>query len=195
LPNRPWHTSNAEFARSPPPRPVRRNRNVLSLPIWCSPHVRSSRCWKEEEDRLRRDSAFMILKDRMSIPRRWQLRSCYNRRRDNDRRAGGWDINARSMDNVVAPPKARSRNGKQIVPTKPVPKTKAKPVAPTKPKVKAVPIATPTKAFVAAAKSPASEAKTTANPTRLAGPGLRCLANHQLRRSATGRLYCAICDR
>ena len=123
FPNRPWHTSNAEFARSPPPRPVRRNRNVLSLPIWCSPHVRSSRCWKEEEDRLselgseedrlRRDSAFMILKDRMSIPRRWQLRSCYNRRRDNDRRAGGWDINARSMDNVVAPPKARSRNGKQ----------------------------------------------------------------------------------
>jgi hypothetical protein len=39
-------TSGAEFARSPPTRRVRRSRNVLSLPIWCSPHVRSSNCWK-----------------------------------------------------------------------------------------------------------------------------------------------------
>jgi hypothetical protein len=95
-----------------------------------------------------------------------------------------------------AAPKGKT---KRAVPTKPVSKTKTKPVAPAKPKVKRVPIGAPTKgakAFVAAAKSPASQTKmSAAKAMRLAGPGLRCLANHQLRRSATGSLYCAICDR
>jgi hypothetical protein len=41
-----------------------------------------------------------------------------------------------------------------------------------------------------------SQAKTSAaKPTLVAGPGLRCLANHRLTRRATGRLYCVICDR
>ena len=92
---------------------------------------------------------------------------------------------------------------KPLAPTKPVPKTKTKPVAPAKrtPKVKPTPTVAPTKGaktkpVVAAAKAPATQAKTSpVKPTRVAGPGLRCLENHPLGRRVTGRLYCAICDR
>jgi outer membrane biosynthesis protein TonB len=92
---------------------------------------------------------------------------------------------------------------KPVAARKPVPKPKTKPVAPAKPKPEAKPvsIAAPTKGaktktVVAAAKAPVSQAKTSAAKlTLFAGPGLRCLANHQLRRRASGRLYCAICDR
>jgi hypothetical protein len=111
-----------------------------------------------------------------------------------------------------AVPTKAVRKAKRVLPKKPVPKTKTKPVVPAKsvsktktkpvtlakPKVKPVPIAVPTKgaktkAFVAAAKSSAKASA--AKPTLVAGPGLRCLANHQLRRSATGLLYCVFCDR
>jgi hypothetical protein len=106
---------------------------------------------------------------------------------------------AKTKPVVLTKPVSR-RKAKPVAPTKPVPKPKKKLVAPAKPKVKPVSIAptegAKTKAFVAAAKSPASQAKTSAvKPTLVAGPGLRCLANHRLRRGATGRLYCAFCDR
>lgn len=99
---------------------------------------------------------------------------------------------------VVAAKSVSKTKAKPVAPTKPVPKHKKKPVTPAKPKVKPVPMAAPTKgaktkAFVAAEKSPAKTSA--AKPTLVAGQGLRCLANHQLRRSATGRLYCAFCDR
>jgi hypothetical protein len=118
-----------------------------------------------------------------------------------------------SINLVPKPPRCnRSRRWmlsktkrKPLAPTKPkpVPKTKTKPVAPAKrkPKVKPTPTVAPTKGaktkpVVAAAKAPASQAKTSfVKPTRVAGPGLRCLENHLLGRRVTGRLYCAICDR
>jgi hypothetical protein len=99
---------------------------------------------------------------------------------------------------VVVVKSVSKTKAKPVDPTKPVPKPKKKPVTLAKPKVKPVPIAVPTKgaktmAFVAAAKSPAKTSA--AKSTLVAGPNLCSLANHRLRRSATGLFYCAFCDR
>jgi hypothetical protein len=108
----------------------------------------------------------------------------------------------RTAKRVPTKPVSKAK-AKPVAARKPVPKPETKPVAPAKPKPKAKPVSIAaltkgpkTKTVGAAAKAPVPQAKTSAaKPTLVAGPGFRCLANHRLRRRATGRLYCAICDR